>query len=74
MAPSKKISASTFIIRFICGFLLGILAGLFASINLTDSVLAFVIIVLACAIAHGLLAAIFGDRFWYYIAHSGGWL
>jgi amino acid transporter len=66
----KKSDHSQFAMRFGCGFLIGILIAGSASIvysaqTMGALILAWVIFALVC----GLLAAIFGDKFWQSIIH-----
>lgn len=80
--PKHNTDWLTYAVRFVCGALFGVIVGASMSSRLElHKVPAvpgevevsfqhyFILIVFGCSMLFGLLAAIFGDRFWGMIGH-----
>jgi curved DNA-binding protein CbpA len=67
----KEIDRETFIVRFIFGSGLGLLLGLFClTVFSVNSKFVFVLFLLISMLLLGLLSAILGDKFWFWIGRS----
>jgi len=71
MAKKRRWDGTRFTIYFLCGAVTGSLLGLRwatrESLRHPKSVLALVLPLSLCAVVGGLLAGIFGEKFWYWI-------
>lgn len=66
----KNFDSTKFIARFGCGFLVGILiAGGVGILSGAQTISNLIAVWIIFAVVCGLLAAIFGDKFWHTIIH-----
>ena len=66
--PIKPVDRGEKAVHFGCGAVVGFLSGL-ASFAYSESILTAAV----SAIVFGILAAFFGERFWYALARWGSW-
>ena len=71
----KEIDRGTFIVRFIFGSGLGIILGLFCTAPFSvNSKFTFVLFLIVPMLLFGLLSALLGDKFWFWIGRSLRWI